>query len=254
MEFPVQFRMGNFSLSAHLLLETLAYMLGYRYFLYLRKQQKDLISDDHRVWIFIGATLGAFLFSRIIGAMESPSTFFTSTHPLLYLFASKTLVGGLLGGLLGVETAKYLIGEKSSSGDLFTYPLILSVIIGRLGCFCNGIFESTYGLETGWLTGMDLGDGKLRHPVALYEMAFMALLWGLLKSAEKKNNFINGFRFKGFMIGYLIFRFFLEYLKPHEMVFAGLSTIQITCLAGLIYYRKTIIKLIFKPTELIAYG
>jgi hypothetical protein len=43
-------------------------------------------------------------------------------------------------------------------------------------------------------------------------------------------------------------------LKPHEMVFAGLSTIQITCLAGLIYYRKTIIKLIFKPTELIAYG
>jgi prolipoprotein diacylglyceryltransferase len=101
---------------------------------------------------------------------------------------------------------------------------------------------------------MDLGDGKPRHPVALYEIAFMALLWGLLKTAEMKNSFINGFRFKGFMIGYLFFRFFLEYLKPHEMVFAGLSTIQIACLAGLIYYRKTIIKLIFKPAELIAYG
>lgn len=254
MEFPVQFKMGNFSLSAHLLLETLAYMLGYRYFLYLRKHQKDPISDDHRMWIFIGATLGALLFSRFIGALESPSSFLSSEHPLLYLFASKTLVGGLLGGLLGVETVKYFLREKSSSGDLFTYPLILSIIIGRLGCFSNGIFESTYGLETGWFTGMDLGDGKLRHPVALYEMAFMALLWGLLKTAEKKHNFINGLRFKGFMIGYLFFRFFVEYLKPHEIVFANLSTIQITCLAGLFYYRKTILKLIFKPAKLLAYG
>jgi phosphatidylglycerol---prolipoprotein diacylglyceryl transferase len=254
MEFPVQFKMGNISLSAHLLLETLAFMLGYRYFLYLRKHQKDTISDDHRVWIFIGAALGAFLFSRIIGAMESPSSFINSKHPLLYLFASKTIVGGLLGGLLGVETVKFIIGEKSSSGDLFTYPLILSIIIGRLGCFFNGIFESTYGLETGWITGMDLGDGKLRHPVALYEIAFMTLLWVLLKSAEKKTNFINGFRFKGFMISYLMFRFFLEYLKPHEIIFTSLSTIQIACLAGIFYYRKTIIKLIFKPAEIIAYG
>jgi phosphatidylglycerol:prolipoprotein diacylglycerol transferase len=159
-----------------------------------------------------------------------------------------------LGGLIGVETIKKIIGEKSSSGDLFTYPLLLAIIIGRIGCFCNGIFESTYGNETSWIMGLDLGDGKLRHPVTLYEIAFLILLWGLLKFAENKNNFINGFRFKVFMIGYLLFRFFLEYLKPHEILSAGLSVIQLSCLCGLFYYRKTIFKLIFKPAELISYG
>lgn len=254
MVFPVQFKMGNFSLSAHLLLETAAFMLGYRYFIFLRKRQKDQISEYNRVWIFIGAAAGAFLFSRIIGALESPSALRSAAHPLLYIFASKTLVGGLLGGLLGVETIKYLIGEKSSSGDLFTYPLLMAIIIGRIGCFCNGVQESTYGYETSWFTGMDLGDGKLRHPAALYEIAFLTMLWGILAYMEKKNVFINGFRFKGFMIGYLFFRFLLEYIKPHEMLFAGFSMIQICCLAGLIYYRKTIIKLIFKPAKLIVYG
>ena len=254
MTFPIQFHLGNFSLSAHLLLETAAYMLGYRYFLSLRKKHNDQISEDNRILIFIGAASGAFLFSRLIGALESPSIILNSTHPLLSIFASKTMVGGLLGGLLGVETIKYFIGEKSSSGDLFTYPLILSIIIGRIGCFSNGIYESTYGYETSWLTGMDLGDGKYRHPVSLYEIAFLFILWGILKAAERKYIFINGLLFKMFMIGYLFFRFFLEFLKPHEIFFSGLSTIQICCLAGFIYYRKTIIKLIFNPAQLIAYG
>lgn len=254
MAFPVRFNMGNFSITAHLLLETAAFMVGYRYFLFLRKRQKDQINDDNRIWVLIGATAGAFLFSRIIGALENPSAFFSATHPMLYLFASKTLVGGLLGGLIGVETIKYIIGEKASSGDLFTYPLIFAIIIGRIGCFCNGIYESTYGNETGWITGMDLGDGKYRHPAALYEIAFLMLLWGLLKTAEMKTVFIGGCKFKSFMIGYLLFRFFLEFIKPHEIIYAGFSIIQICCLGGLIYYRKTILKLIAKPKQLFVYG
>ena len=254
MNFPIQFQLGNFSLSAHLLFETLAYTVGFRYFLYLRKKQKDHINETNRIWIFIGACTGAFLFSRLVGAFETTAGLSSASHPLLYFFASKTLVGGLLGGLIGVETIKYFIGEKSSSGDLFTFPLILAIIIGRIGCFCNGIYESTFGNETNWILGMDLGDGRLRHPVTLYEIVFLIILWGILKSAENKNVFVNGFKFKGFMIGYLLFRFVLEFLKPHETFSAGLSIIQICCLSGLFYYRKTIFKLIFKPRHLIMYG
>jgi prolipoprotein diacylglyceryltransferase len=254
MNFPIQFHLGNFSLSAHLLFETLAYTVGFRYFLYLRKNQKDHIDDTNRIWIFIGASAGAFLFSRVVGTFESIAGLSSTSHPLLYFFAGKTLVGGLLGGLIGVETIKYFIGEKSSSGDLFTYPLILAIIIGRIGCFCNGIYESTFGNETKWISGMDLGDGKLRHPVTLYEIAFLVLLWAILKIGDNNKHFIEGFKFKVFMIGYLLFRFLLEFLKPHEVVSVGLSIIQICCLAGLFYYRKTIFKLIFKPGQLIIYG
>ena len=55
-----------------------------------------------------------------------------------------TIVGALLGGLLVVEITKKIIHEKSSSGDLFTYPLILAMMIGRIGCFTSGLTEETY--------------------------------------------------------------------------------------------------------------
>ena len=60
-------------------------------------------------------------------------------------------MGGLFGGLLGVELVKKMIGEKQSSGDLFTLPIILGIIIGRLGCFLTGIKEFTFGKETSFL-------------------------------------------------------------------------------------------------------
>ncbi len=51
---------------------------------------------------------------------------------MIYFFASKTIVGGLLGGILGVEIAKKLVGIKHSSGDLFCFPIILGIMIGRI--------------------------------------------------------------------------------------------------------------------------
>ena len=47
------------------------------------------------------------------------------------------------------------IGEKNSSGDLFTLPIILGIFIGRIGCFLTGINEFTYGKETNSFLGMN---------------------------------------------------------------------------------------------------
>jgi phosphatidylglycerol:prolipoprotein diacylglycerol transferase len=254
LEFPLTIAIGKLTISAHLLFETLAFVVGYRYFVRLRLRSDDAITDTNRVWIFIGAAGGAFLGSRLVGAFENPNAFFQSTHPFLYFFSSKTIVGGLLGGLTGVEFIKKIIGEKRSSGDLMVFPLMLAMIIGRIGCFFNGIAESTYGLPTEMFTGMDLGDHIPRHPVALYEIAFLAVLWLALHFISKKYSLYNGILFQLFIICYLIFRLLLDFIKPVVTIMAGLSTIQICCIAGLLYYRKTIIKLIFKPQELIENG
>jgi prolipoprotein diacylglyceryltransferase len=98
---------------------------------------------------------------------------------------------------------------------------------------------------------MDLGDGQLRHPVALYEIGFLMLLWVGIRLVEKKIRLQEGLRFRLFMIAYLGFRFLLEYIKPREPLLIGLSSIQLACLAGLAYYRITILKLIFNPRALI---
>ena len=90
---------------------------------------------------------------------------------LLCDYSNKTIIGGLLGGLFGVELIKKVIEEKKASGDLFTYPVMLALIIGRIGCFSMGVYEETYGLPTTLPWGVKLGDNIPRHPVCLYEIS-----------------------------------------------------------------------------------
>lgn len=220
----------------------------------LRKRQTDQIPEQRRIWIIIGAAAGALVFSRLIGALEDPVAWWNSEHFWLHLYASKTIVGGLLGGLLGVELMKMAIGEKTSSGDLFTYPLIFAMFLGRIGCFSMGVHEPTFGIPSNLPWAMDLGDGILRHPTALYEMLFLALLGGGLLLLERKWHFKNGMRFQFFMISYLIFRFLVNFIKPDVVTFSGLATIQIVCILGLAYYGRTLYKLSFTPSKLLVDG
>jgi phosphatidylglycerol:prolipoprotein diacylglycerol transferase len=254
MAFPINLKLGSLTLSLHLIFETLGLAIGFRYFVFLRNRQKDRINDTNRSLIIIGATFGAFFFSRLIGALENPMTLIHSKHILLYLYANKTIVGGLLGALLVVEITKKIIHEKTSSGDLFTYPLILAMMIGRVGCFSSGLSEETYGVATNSFLGIDFGDGLYRHPVTLYELGFLCLLWVALVAIERKVRLVNGYRFQFFMIAYLAFRFLLDFIKPHYVYFIGLGIIQLCCVIGLLYYSRTIYKTFFNFSALTAHG
>jgi phosphatidylglycerol---prolipoprotein diacylglyceryl transferase len=248
VEFPIRLEIGNFSVSLHAVLEALAFFIGFRYFLFLRRRQTDVINNSNRVWIVIAAIFGALIGSRILGALERPYELFLTDNILLYIYSNKTVVGGFLGGLFGVELAKKIIGEKKASGDLFVFPIILALCIGRLGCFTMGVYEETYGTATTLPWAMDLGDGISRHPVTLYEIAFLVLLWVLLAQLKKKYTLSNGALFKLFMIAYLLFRFVLDFVKPHYILDIGLSSIQLACLLGLLYYSPFLVQ----PKKLLA--
>jgi phosphatidylglycerol---prolipoprotein diacylglyceryl transferase len=236
MHFPIEIPFGNNKLPLHAITEIAAFFIGYRYFSYLRKKQGDSIVSENRLWILIGAIFGALLGSRLVGALENPQALLNAKNIWLYIYSNKTVLGGFLGGLFGVELIKKIIGEKHSSGDLFTYPIILALIIGRMGCFSMGVYEETYGTVTTFFTGMNLGDGLMRHPVSLYEMVFLFLLWFVLAQIEKRYKLAEGARFKIFMIAYCVYRFSQEFIKPSYPVLIGLSTIQITAIIGLLYY------------------
>ena len=225
----------------HTLTETLALFIGFRYFLYLRHIHGDAIVSGNRIWIIIGAIFGALIGSRLIGGLENPVAMIQSKNIPLHFYSNKTVVGGFLGGLFGVELTKKIIRERHSSGDLLTYPMILGLIIGRIGCFSMGVYEETYGMPTTLPWGINLGDDLHRHPVCLYEIIFLVMLWLTLMQIEKKYTLAEGARFKLFMISYLLFRFLLDFIKPHYTFNIGLSTIQLTCLTGLIYYCRYIV-------------
>ncbi|WP_338814882.1 prolipoprotein diacylglyceryl transferase family protein [Bernardetia sp. Wsw4-3y2] len=241
MTIPFEPVILDYKLNIHLILEYLAFFLSYRYYVWLRKRSIDYIPSSKRLSIILGAAIGAFLGSRIIALLENPVFTYDVSAIIAYL-NSKTIMGGLFGGLLGVEIAKKIIGEKQSSGDLFVFPIILGIFIGRIGCFLSGINEFTYGKVTTFFLGMNLGDNLKRHPIALYELVFLVLLF-LFLSKLKHTNLKNGLLFQYFMICYFGFRFFIEFLKPNVFFIFGLSSIQILCLICLTYYYKTIFNL-----------
>ncbi|MFD0799649.1 prolipoprotein diacylglyceryl transferase family protein [Maribacter chungangensis] len=225
--------------NMHLILEYLAFFVAFRYYLYLRKNSKDNISSTNRLSIIIGAVFGALICSRLIAFMENPIVHYDQGW--MTTVNNKTIMGGLFGGLLGVELVKKIIGEKQSSGDLFTLPIILGIIIGRVGCFLAGTTEFTYGKSTTFFLGMDLGDGLLRHPIALYEVVFLLLLFFGIKVLQKQSEkFKDGDYFKLFMVAYFGFRFAIEFLKPNAFFVLGLSSIQLLCLICWAYYYKFI--------------
>ncbi|QKX03499.1 diacylglyceryl transferase [Aquimarina sp. TRL1] len=244
MDIPFEPVVLGYKVNIHLVLEYLAFFVGFRYYVYLKKKHKDHISSSNRLTIIIGAVFGAFIGSRVIGFLENPVSV-SSIEQVLQLLNTKTIMGGLFGGLLGVELIKKIIGERSSSGDLFTFPLILGIAIGRVGCFLYGIHEFTYGKPTTFFTGMDLGDGVLRHPLALYELVFLGVLWKVLQAVAKRKDSVSGIVFKYFMIAYFSFRFVIEFLKPNVFLVFGLSSIQYLCILCTIYYRTTIRKLLY---------
>ncbi|MCC7453981.1 MAG: prolipoprotein diacylglyceryl transferase, partial [Crocinitomix sp.] len=223
MSIPFEPIFFGWHLNVHLVLEYLAFLVGFRYYMVLRKKSIDQISSANRISIILGAILGAFIGSRLVGFLENP-TITLDLQNMLNLLNTKSIIGGLVGGLIGVEIAKKIIKEKNSSGDLFTFPIIIGIIIGRIGCFLSGINEFTYGVETKFFMGMDLGDGLTRHPTALYEIIFLCILFILLKRSKNITRIENGLLFKIFMVLYVGFRFFIEFLKPNIFYLMGLSS------------------------------
>lgn len=216
MVFPVKFQLFGQSFHWHFILETLAFFAGVRLYYYLRKGIADPVSDEDRLWIMLGAMVGALIGSRFFAVLEAPAELGQLSWAVIY--QSKTIAGGLLGGLLGVELIKKLIGVHVASGDVYVFPILLALFIGRIGCFLMGTDEPVYGVETSWPWGMDLGDGLLRHPAALYEMAYVVLM-ALFFYITRRHALAPGERFKAFMILYFFWRFMVEFIKPYQPLF-----------------------------------
>lgn len=238
--FPFQFELFGNQYHYHYIFETLAFIIGVRVYYFLKRGITDPISDENRLWIMLGAMLGALIGSRVVAVLETPAVLNHLSFSLVY--QSKTIVGGLLGGLFGVEIIKKIIGVNVASGDIYVVPILVALFIGRIGCFSMGIDEPTYGVPTALFTGMDLGDGIMRHPIMLYEMLYLIVLFCLFRALKNKN-LINGDRFKLFMVLYFLFRFLIEFIKPYQSLFLNLSSIHWSAILIFAYYYKFIIRI-----------
>jgi len=239
MQFPVYLRLGSLRIHPHWFFEALAYFLAFRVYLWLRRRSGDPLATELRWAAIAAAAVGAALGSKLLYWFEDPAATLARWRDPVFLMGGKTIVGGLIGGLLCVEWLKERLGITQRTGDLYAIPLCVGIAIGRIGCFLTGLEDHTYGTPTALPWGVDFGDGIRRHPTQFYEILFLMLLAALLWRWSRLPH-RSGDLFKGFMVGYLSWRLAVDFLKPDVNVLFGLTSIQWACIAMLAYYVRDI--------------
>jgi phosphatidylglycerol---prolipoprotein diacylglyceryl transferase len=242
MHFPVYIRLFGFSIHPHFLFESLAYSIGFLVFRFLKLRLGDGVPQDVRWSVIAAAALGAAAGSKLLYWLEDPQRIITHWNNFAIVWGGKTIVGGLIGGLIAVEWTKKKLNYREPTGDLFAVPLCVGTAIGRIGCFFTGLEDDTYGSPTTLPWGIDFGDGIKRHPTQLYEIVFLVVLAGILFFAMRRPH-IQGDIFKGFMVGYCAWRLATDFLKPDPRFF-GMNFLQWGCLGVLMYYAGDIKRLI----------
>lgn len=218
MTFPVWIAIAPWRLHPHVVFEFLAYATAVGLVVLQRSRMGDALRRDQRVMVAAAALIGS-----VAGSW------------LLAWPGGKTVVGGLIGGLVAVEFIKRRIGVTVRTGDLFVFPACAGMAIGRVGCFLTGLADNTYGVATTSVLGVDFGDGVRRHPTQLYDIAFLALLASVLWALRQRFT-RPGDLFRAFMVAYFTWRFGVDFLKPEPRVAAGLSVIQWAAVGMLAYY------------------
>ena len=242
MTLPMWIRLGPLALHPHWVFETLAYTLAGYVYDRDRRRRGDVVETRIRWWVIGAAAFGGLVGSRLLYLVENPAELMRHWAEPAYLAGGKTIVGGLIGGLIAVEWIKRRLGVTVATGDLLVMPLVLGIAVGRIGCFLSGLADRTYGVATALPWGVDFGDGIARHPTQLYEIAFLAVLAVVLVVLIPRS-LVAGDRFKWFMIAYLMFRFAIDFIKPAVRI-GGLSTIQWAALAAIAYYAPHVPRLL----------
>jgi prolipoprotein diacylglyceryltransferase len=222
----------------HVVLEALAYFVGARVYWTQARSQPSPPGVDR--WLLLGcAVFGAALGSKGLHALEHFPTLVERAELSLWL-GGKSVLGGFLGGTLGVELGKKLLGWPHSTGDAWVPALTIGLVIGRIGCQLSGLWDQTYGNATSLPWAWDYGDDVGRHPVALYEALLVLALFALVRRRWPAP----GATFAAFMAGYCVLRFGLEFLKPPfgpvagdtlpAVLLGGLTAIQWAAVVGLV--------------------
>ena len=244
---PVAFSFFGFEVRYYGLMYIVAFAVTYAIIRYRLKNEskfKDISVDTieelflvNILAVFIGGRLGYILFYDFAYYLANPLQIIVP-----YDFATSQFTGiagmSFHGGLIAIILFSwiYIKIKKLNFGKLaeLVLPAIpLGYMFGRIGNFLN---DELWGSQTEFMLGMqrNLAEPFLRHPTQLYEAFFegfvlFVVLW-FVKNSPKFKDILLGI----FLIGYGVFRFFIEYIRlPDEhlgRLWLGLTMGQILCL------------------------
>lgn len=165
------------------------------------------IIDKLFIYLLIGIIVGARLFYVLF--------YWPRDVPLTFFDIFKVWEGGLafFGGFIGALLVGYIFARKNSLdfwklADIFTYPLIIGHILGRIGGFLTGQHPGRL-TEVPW--GINI-YGALRHPVVLYEITGLLIILSIILIL-KRYDWEKGVLFNTYLFLYSVQRLFLDIFR-----------------------------------------
>lgn len=184
--------------------------------------------DERLVLIYVGALVGAFLGAKIVYLAAEGWLHWHDPNRWIVLATGKSITGALLGGYLGVEIAKKVLGYTQPTGDWFAIIAPLGIMMGRIGCFLNGCCLGRV-CERSWFTMNDV-TGVARWPAVPMEFLFNALMLGVIL-VLRRTKMLPGQLFHIYLMSYGIFRFFHEFMRDTPQIAGRFSGYQFAALA-----------------------
>ncbi|MDX2027078.1 MAG: prolipoprotein diacylglyceryl transferase [Alphaproteobacteria bacterium] len=238
---PVALSIGPIVIRWYALAYLAGFIIGWRYCLYLAKQNakgpKAEFYDAFLTWAVIGTIIGGR-----IGYVLFYQPDYYASHPLEIL---QVWHGGMSfhGGIIGVMSAAWIYTRRHKL-DFFAFTDVLACVapiglgLGRVANFING---ELYGRATDMPWGVIFprsGDGIARHPSQLYEallegVVLFIILFFIVQ--QKKFRGRPGYLSGCFVLGYGLFRFAVEFFREPDQqlgfLFANAATMgQLLCL------------------------
>lgn len=227
---PVLFYLGNLPIPSYSFFMLLAILVGC--IVYWLEAKKNKIANEDSFYILLAALIGGALGAKIPIILLYWNEIIASFPDLSILYSGRTIIGGLIGGVIGVMLIKKKLNLKERKGNIFAPAIAIGIAIGRIGCFLRGC---CFGKASDLPWAVDFGDNILRHPTELYESLFMFGMFLFLEWKKTKNP-KPGSLLRILMISYFTFRFFLEFIRVEKIAFFGLTYFQLISLLVLAYY------------------
>lgn len=207
------------------LLTTMAYVLGVAVLWWAARRRQ--VDTEGMRYIALAGLVGGVAGAKLTEwVLMHWNTFAAS--PAAFLdprTGGRTLIGGVLCGWLAVEIAKWRLGIRRSTGDLFALALPAGEALGRIGCHFNGC---CYGVQSTVFCAV-YQHGAWRQPTQLYSAATAALIFGVMLTLRDRLP-REGDLFKAYLLLYGLSRFAIEFLRERSLAFGGLSLAQWVCL------------------------
>lgn len=199
--------------------------------LLLSIRHKQPYNDDDLSTMAIVTILAGFVGSKIVYWLVELDTIIENPHFLLESLRSGfVFYGALIGGCIGIWAfARYKKQSALAYADIVMPAFILGQGFGRIGCFFAGC---CYGKHTDAWFGVNYPAGTAAYadnpcvPTQLFESAFCILFCIVLVMILKKQKRF-GKTTGIYLIGYGIWRFFIEFFRDDDRGSIGfLSTSQ----------------------------